>query len=104
MQLFLIILSFETDLGKDFISPITNTALMGKMNFLDNAPPLESKEGQLTLVALIMMLYVIAIFIAVAIHEVLGHGVATILFGGEFYAVYLSPGSGFISFYLPDSE
>ena len=76
---------------------------MGKMSFLENATPLESKEGQLTFIALIMMLYVIAIFIAVAIHEVLGHGVATILFGGEFYAVYISPGSGFISFYLPDS-
>jgi len=76
---------------------------MGKMNFLDNAAPLESKEGQLTFIALIMMLYVIAIFLAVTIHEVLGHGVTTIIFGGEFYAVYLSPGSGFISFYLPDS-
>ena len=101
--MYLIILSFEVDLGKDFISPFANTALMGKMNFLENAAPLESKEGQLTFVALIMMLYVIAIFIAVAIHEVLGHGVAAIIFGGEFYAVYLSPGSGFISFYIPDS-
>lgn len=100
MQLFLIILSFE---GKFLIVPNANTALMGKMNFLDNAAPLESKEGQLTFVALIMMLYVIAIFLAVAIHEVLGHGVVTIIFGGEFYAVYISPGSGFISFYLPDS-
>lgn len=76
---------------------------MGKTNFLGNAVPLESKEGQLTLVALIMMLYVMALFLAVAIHEILGHGLATILFGGEFYAVYISPGSGFISFYLPDS-
>jgi len=77
--------------------------LMGRMNFLSNAAPLGSKEGQLTLVALIMMLYVIAIFLAVAIHEVMGHGLATIFFGGEFYALYLSPGSGYVSFYLPDS-
>jgi hypothetical protein len=76
---------------------------MGKTGFLSNAVPLESKEGQLTLIALIMMLYVMALFLAVAIHEILGHGLTTVLFGGEFYAVYLSPGNGFISFHLPDS-
>ncbi len=76
---------------------------MGKMNFLNNAASLDSKEGQFTFVTLVMMLYIIAIFLAVAIHEVLGHGLATILFGGDFYAVYISPGSGFISFYLSNS-
>ena len=76
---------------------------MGKWNFLGNITPLDSKEGKLSLVTLMMMLYIIAVFLAVAIHEILGHGLATILFGGEFYAFYLSPGSGFISFYLPDT-
>ena len=89
--------------GKFLITSQSNIVPMGRMNFLGSIASFETKEGQLTLVALIMMLYVMAIFVGVAIHEVLGHGLATIAFGGDFYALYLSPGSGYISFHLPDS-
>jgi hypothetical protein len=64
--------------------------------------PLDTKEGWFTFVALIMMLYTIALFISVTIHEVLGHGLATLLTGGDFYAVYISPGSGYASLYIPE--
>jgi len=43
-------------------------------------------------------------FVSVAIHEILGHGLAAELLGGSFYAFYLSPGSGFASTYLPPSS
>ncbi|MCK5397502.1 MAG: hypothetical protein KAJ33_04570, partial [Thermoplasmata archaeon] len=76
---------------------------MGRWNFLENTAPLDTKEGKLSLAAVMMMIYLLAMFLAVAIHEILGHGLATVLLGGEFYAFYLSPGSGFISFYLPDT-
>jgi hypothetical protein len=65
--------------------------------------PLSSREGKLTLLALLMMLYVMALFVSIAIHEVLGHGLFAFLLGGDFYAVYLSPGSGYVSFWLPPS-
>ena len=76
---------------------------MGRWNFLENTAPLDTKEGKLSLAAVMMMIYLLAMFLAIAIHEILGHGLATVLLGGEFYAFYLSPGSGFISFYLPDT-
>ena len=75
--------------------------LMDRKNFMNDSASLESNEGQLTLIALIMMLYVMALFLAVAVHELLGHGLVTLLFGGDVYAFYLSPGSGYVSFYLP---
>ncbi|MDD4307429.1 MAG: hypothetical protein PHU53_01300 [Thermoplasmata archaeon] len=65
------------------------------------AEPLTSREGKLTLLALIMMLYVIALFLSVAIHEIFGHMLFTTLLGGDAYAVYLSPGNGYVSFWLP---
>jgi hypothetical protein len=73
----------------------------GKAGFSGIA--LDSREGKLTLIALVMIFYTISLFISVAIHEVLGHGLASTLVGGKFYAVYISPGSGYISFALPDS-
>ncbi len=76
---------------------------MNGMSWLERSVFVDSREGKHTLVAIIMMFYVMATFLAVAIHEVVGHGLATVFLGGDFYALYLSPGSGFISFYLPDS-
>jgi len=45
--------------------------------------------------------FVVAKFIAVAVHEVMGHGVFTDALGGVFYGVYISPGSGFTLLFLP---
>ncbi len=64
--------------------------------------PLSSREGKLTLLAILMMLYVLALFLSIAIHELLGHGLFATLLGGDVYAFYLSPGSGFVSFWLPE--
>ena len=45
--------------------------------------------------------FVVAKFVSVAVHEVLGHGLFTELLGGTFYGVYVSPGSGFSLIFLP---
>ena len=45
--------------------------------------------------------FVVAKFLSVAAHEVLGHGLFTQLVGGVFYGVYVSPGSGFSLIYVP---
>jgi hypothetical protein len=74
---------------------------MTRTGMLRISEPLASREGKLTLLALLMMLYVMALFISISIHEILGHGIFTVLLGGDFYAVYLSPGSGYVSFWLP---
>ena len=65
------------------------------------AEPLTSREGKLTLLAILMMLYVIALFLSIAVHEILGHAAFTVMLGGDVYAIYLSPGSGYVSFWLP---
>ncbi len=63
---------------------------------------LGSSEGKYLFVALIIMFYTIARLIGVGIHEFAGHGLVTELVGGEFYAAYISPGSGYASIYLPN--
>ncbi len=63
--------------------------------------PLSTREGKLTLAAILMMLYVLALFLSIAVHELLGHGLFATVLGGDVYAFYLSPGSGFVSFWLP---
>ncbi|HEV8595804.1 MAG TPA: hypothetical protein VGR51_09770 [Thermoplasmata archaeon] len=45
--------------------------------------------------------FVVARFLSVALHEVAGHGVFAILTGGSFYGVYISPGSGFAFVFVP---
>ncbi len=57
----------------------------------------------MTIVALVIMFYTIALFFSVTLHEILGHGLASALVGGDFYAVYVSPGSGYASIYFPES-
>ncbi len=74
---------------------------MGIRELLRFDEPADSREGKLTILALLMMLYIVAMFFSVTIHEVLGHGLFTVLLGGEFYAFYLSPGSGFASLWFP---
>jgi hypothetical protein len=76
---------------------------MGMKGLLEISEPADSREGKLTLLALLMMLFIIATFFSVAIHEVLGHGLFTVILGGEFYAFYLSPGNGFASLYFPET-
>lgn len=49
------------------------------------------------MMALVIIFYTIAMFLSVALHEIVGHGLSTILLGGDFYAVYISPGSGYAS-------
>ncbi|MBA3045711.1 MAG: hypothetical protein KKH41_03010 [Candidatus Thermoplasmatota archaeon] len=76
---------------------------MGYGNILNLKEPIDSRDGKLTLMALLMMLYVIALFFSIAVHEVLGHGLFTVLLGGDFYAFYLAPGSGYASLWLPQT-
>ena len=45
--------------------------------------------------------FVVARFVGVAAHEVLGHGLFALAFGGSFYGTYVSPGSGFAFVFLP---
>ena len=52
---------------------------------------------------LTILYFVIARFLAVLSHEVLGHGLSSELIGGQFYAVYVSPGFGFTAAYIPDA-
>jgi len=44
---------------------------------------------------------IVARFAGVAVHEILGHGLASLLSGGTFYAVYVSPGQGAAWSHLP---
>lgn len=64
--------------------------------------PLDSKEGNFIFVAVVVMLYTVALFISVGLHEVVGHGLSTIAVGGDFYAVYMSPGSGYALLFVPE--
>src|SRR3990172_5787944 len=48
----------------------------------------------LSFTLLLLPCVIVARFAAVAVHEILGHGLATLAVGGTFYAVYLSPGEG----------
>ena len=49
----------------------------------------------------VLLGFVVAKFLSVAAHEVLGHGLSTEVLGGSFYGVYVSPGSGFALVFLP---
>jgi hypothetical protein len=49
---------------------------MTRTGMLRISEPLASREGKLTLLALLMMLYVMALFVSIAFHEVLGHGMS----------------------------
>ena len=75
---------------------------MGKFGF-DRRVSLNSKEGALLFMALIIMLYTVLRLISVGIHEVLGHGLFIEAFGGEFYATYISPGGGFAMIDFPEN-
>ncbi len=54
-----------------------------------------------TFALLVVLAFVVARFLGVAAHEVLGHGVFTLLSGGTFYGVYVSPVTGFALVFLP---
>ena len=54
--------------------------------------------------ALLLPIVVVARFAGVAVHEILGHGLVSLLFGGSFYAVYVSPGQGAAYSHLPPSD
>src|SRR3990170_4789821 len=45
--------------------------------------------------------FVVARFVGVAAHEVLGHGLFALALGGSFYGAYVSPGTGFAFVFLP---
>jgi hypothetical protein len=53
---------------------------------------------------LLLPAMVVARFAAVAVHEILGHGLATVVLGGSFYAVYVSPGQGAAFSHLPPAS
>ncbi len=75
--------------------------LMAKLGFRTSDVHLHTREGKLSFVAVIIMLYTMALFVSVALHEIFGHGLAAVLVGGDFYAVFVTPGSGYASIYLP---
>ncbi|MBI4416959.1 MAG: hypothetical protein HY557_08250 [Euryarchaeota archaeon] len=54
-----------------------------------------------TFALLVVLAFVVARFLGVAAHEVLGHGVFALLAGGAFYGVYVSPVTGFALVFLP---
>jgi len=56
-----------------------------------------------TFALVVLIGFVVAKFLAVAVHEILGHGLFTQVVGGTFYGVYVSPGSGFSMIFLPAS-
>lgn len=60
-------------------------------------------QGETLFVLLTILYFVVARFLAVLSHEVLGHGLVSELIGGQFYAVYASPGFGFTAAYVPDA-
>jgi len=78
-----------------------NTLMMAEKVLRTVDVPLHTREGKLTFVTLVIMMYTMALFISVALHEIIGHGVGAILVGGDFYAVFITPGSGYASIYLP---
>ena len=49
----------------------------------------------------VLLGFVVARFVGVAAHEVLGHGLFALALGGSFYGAYVSPGSGFAFVFLP---
>ena len=51
----------------------------------------------------VLLGFVVARFLGVALHEIVGHGLFAILVGGSFYGVYISPGSGFALVFVPVS-
>jgi len=50
---------------------------------------------------LIMAGYIVARFLGVAFHEIVGHGLAASLLGGTCYAVFVSPSAGFTYLFMP---
>lgn len=60
-------------------------------------------QGETLFVLLTILYFVVARFLAVLSHEVLGHGLASELIGGQFYAVYVSPSFGFTAAHIPDA-
>lgn len=60
-------------------------------------------KGEIIFVVMTILYFTVARFLAVLVHEVLGHGLVSELIGGEFYAVYISPGPGFTSAFIPDA-
>jgi len=50
---------------------------------------------------LVLLGFLVARFLGVALHEVGGHGLATLAVGGSFYAFYISPGEGAAFVYTP---
>ena len=60
-------------------------------------------QGEILFVLLTILYSVVARFLAVLSHEVLGHGLVSELIGGQFYAVYVSPGLGFTAAHIPDA-
>ena len=61
-------------------------------------------QGKLTFAFLVVLGCVTARFVGIAIHEILGHGLFAYLLGGSFYAVYISPFSGFAVLHFSSSE
>jgi hypothetical protein len=60
-------------------------------------------QGEILFVLLTILYFVVARFLAVVSHEILGHGLVSEIIGGEFYAVYVSPGPGFTAAYIPEA-
>lgn len=60
-------------------------------------------KGEVIFVVITILYFTVARFLAVLVHEVFGHGLVSELIGGEFYAVYISPGPGFTSAFIPDA-
>ena len=60
-------------------------------------------QGKMLFVLLTILYFVVARFLAVFSHEVLGHGLSSELIGGQFYAFYVSPGFGFTAAHIPDA-
>jgi hypothetical protein len=56
---------------------------------------LRTLKGEMAFAGLVLLGFVVARFVGVAVHEVVGHGVTSLLLGGSFFAVYASPAFGF---------
>ncbi len=57
----------------------------------------------MTFLALVLASFLVARFLAVGIHEALGHGLFAIATGGLFYGVYVSPVTGFALVFVPEA-
>lgn len=57
-----------------------------------------------TFLALVLAAFLVVRFLAVAVHEVLGHGLFALAFGGSFYGVYVSPVTGFALVFVPEAS